>query len=135
MHEFDKFPSFPEIPQAAASRSAAQSTFCQHGRSKQAEIDEHNVDHWPYRCWCEHCVKGRGIGEPHVPGPESHIPVIAFDYLFITQGKILKKDELSEEDKKHIKLKILVVKDTKSKVIFAHAVRQKGVDDEGYAVT
>ena len=60
--------------------------------------------------------------------------MIAFDYLFITRGKILKKEELSDEDKAHIKLKILVVKDTKSKVVFAHAVRQKGVDDEGYAV-
>ena len=104
------------------------------GMPTQSEIDDHNIDHWPYRCWCEHCVRGRATGEPHMPGPVSQIPVIAFDYLFITRGKILKKEELSDEDKAHIKLKILVVKDTKSKVVFAHAMRQKGVDDEGYAV-
>ena len=121
--------------ETAAQDSAPKRVAPDPGQPTQSEIDEHNVDHWPYRCWCEHCVRGRGIGEPHVPGPESRVPVIAFDYLFITQGKILKKDELSEEDKKHIMLKILVVKDTKSRAIFAHAVRQKGVDDEGYAVT
>ena len=104
------------------------------GLPTQSEIDEHNVDHWPYRSWCEHCVRGRAVGEPHRSGPESTVPVIAFDYLFIARGRILKKNELSEEDRQNIKLKILVVKDTKSKAIFAHAVRQKGVDDEGYAV-
>ena len=104
------------------------------GMPTQSETDDHNTDHWPYRCWCEHCVRGRATGEPHVPSPVSQIPVIAFDYLFITRGKILKKDELSEIDKANIKLKILVVKDTKSKAVFAHAVRQKGVDDDGYAV-
>ena len=25
----------------------------------QAEIDEHNVDHVPYRCWCPHCCRSR----------------------------------------------------------------------------
>ena len=25
----------------------------------QSEIDDHNVDHCPYRSWCRHCVEGR----------------------------------------------------------------------------
>ena len=25
----------------------------------QAEIDEHNLTHMPYRSWCIHCVRGR----------------------------------------------------------------------------
>ena len=116
--------------QDSAARRAAPDP----GQPSQSEIDDHNIDHWPYRSWCEHCVAGRAIGEPHVPGPASQIPVVAFDYLFITRGRILKKAELSEDDKQNVKLKILVVKDTKSRAIFAHAVRQKGVDDEGYAV-
>ena len=37
------------------------------GSPNQAEIDEHNVDHFPYRAWCECCVAGRGAGEQHVP--------------------------------------------------------------------
>ena len=31
-------------------------------------------------------------------------------------------------------LKVLVVKDTQSKSVFAHAVPQKGIDDKGFAV-
>ena len=26
----------------------------------QSEIDDHNIDHCPYRSWCPHCVEGRG---------------------------------------------------------------------------
>ncbi len=104
------------------------------GLPTQSEIDDHSADHWPYRSWCEFCVKGRATGEPHMPGPISSIPIIAFDYLFITRGKILRRDELSKEDQANIKMKILVVKDTKGKAVFAHTVRQKGVDEEGYAV-
>ena len=104
------------------------------GRPSQAEIDEHCIDHLPYRSWCACCVQGRGTGEQHRPSGTSTIPVIAFDYLFITKEKVLTREELSDEEEKNVVLKVLVVKDTKSRTIFAHAVRQKGVDEEGYAV-
>ena len=104
------------------------------GRPTQAEIDEHCIDHLPYRSWCDCCVRGRGTGEQHRPAGTSTIPVIAFDYLFITSDKILTRSELTENEEQKVMLKVLVVKDTKSRAIFAHAVRQKGVDEEGYAV-
>ena len=31
----------------------------------QEEVDEHNVNHLPYRSWCRHCVRGRGKNQPH----------------------------------------------------------------------
>ena len=31
----------------------------------QAEVDEHNMTHLPYRSWCTHCVRGRGEAHPH----------------------------------------------------------------------
>ena len=31
----------------------------------QAEIDEHNVSHQPYRAWCRFCVMGRGEPDYH----------------------------------------------------------------------
>ena len=43
------------------------------------EVAAHNIDNYPYRCWCEHCVSGRGTGEQHRRGPECRIPVISFD--------------------------------------------------------
>ena len=96
------------------------------GRPSQAEIDEHCIDHLPYRSWCDCCVRGRGTGEQHRPAGTSTIPVIAFDYLFITREKILLREELTDEEEKNAVLKVLVVKDTKSRTIFAHAVFQKG---------
>ena len=49
------------------------------GRPSQAEIDEHCIDHLPFRSWCECCVRGRGTGEQHRPAGESQVPIIAFD--------------------------------------------------------
>ncbi len=30
------------------------------GAPSQQDIDDHEVDHMPYRCWCPACVEGRG---------------------------------------------------------------------------
>ena len=104
------------------------------GMPSQAEVDEHEVDHVPFRQWCEECVKGRGTGEPHGPSEGVHeLPVVEFDYLFCTNSKIYRREELDEESKASATT-ILVVKERKTKAIFAHVVPQKGVDAEGYSV-
>ena len=103
------------------------------GAPTQAEIDEHNVDHIPYRSWCECCVMGRGTGEQHRAGPEGRVPVIAFDYLFVSQSKLVTREELDDEEEKKALIKILLIKDVKSKATFAHVVRHKGIEDDEYA--
>ena len=56
------------------------------GAPTQSEIDDHNVDHLPYRSWCECCVKGKATGEPHRRiAVESKMPIIAFEYMFCPQ--------------------------------------------------
>ena len=70
-------------------------------------------------------MRGRGTGEQHRPAGTSTIPVIAFDYLFITSDKILTRSELTEDEEQKVMLKVLVVKDTKSRAIFAHAVSKR----------
>ena len=53
----------------------------------QKDIGEHDAGgRATYRTWCEACVGGRGVGEPHVRGKghESRVPILAFDYLCIT---------------------------------------------------
>ena len=101
------------------------------GVPSKREVEAHREDHVPYRCWCEHCVKGRGSGEPHVPGPCGAVPVVSFDYLLVTKnGEFRQKGEGQYE----ILLKILVVKDSKSKAIFAHVVPQKGVGEDRFVV-
>jgi len=101
------------------------------GAPTQQQIDDHEIDHMPYRSWCEACVSGRGIGDQHRAGPESQVPTISFDYLLVTKKGIKLSGQADPGD---VLLKILVVKDSMSKVISAHVVKSKGVDDDGYAV-
>ena len=55
------------------------------------------------------------------------------DYMFVTRkGVVVKQNEEGWDDPEA--LKILVVKDSKSKAVFAHAVPKKGVDDKRYSV-
>ena len=101
----------------------------------QSEIDDHNIDHIPYRSWCRACVEGRGREQGHhsVDYTSRKVPTIGFDYLFLSRrGVFSRKDWVQESDEKY--LKILVVKDFKSKAVFAHAVQRKGVDDTRFAV-
>ena len=104
------------------------------GKPTQAQIDEHMIDHFPYRCWCEFCVRGKATGEKHGRGSGSSIPIIAFDYLFVTERGVVTREEMEADVSQRVVLKILVVKDLQSKAIFAHTVTQKGVDADGYAV-
>ena len=54
--------------------------------------------------------------------------------MFVTRERRILREEVTEEDKK-ILLKILVAKNSKSRALFAHVVRTKGADEDGYAVT
>jgi hypothetical protein len=52
----------------------------------EAEMEERNLTHLPYRSWCVHCVRGRGEQAGHrkqAPRPESAIPEIHMDYCFV----------------------------------------------------
>lgn len=107
----------------------------------QSERDDHELTHAQYRSWCEHCVNGRGVEMGHRMGDdhsERGVALVAFDYMFLTSANLYSRSDWMSCDEKDIDpklvLKILVVRDMKSKSIFAHAVRCKGSDEDGYAV-
>ena len=70
----------------------------------QAEREEHELTHTPFRAWCPHCVRGRGRNTPHLKqsggGDKDKVPRIAFDYFF-----------MSWEDEAAHKNPMLVMKD------------------------
>ena len=70
------------------------------GQPTQKEIEEHRIDHMPFRSWCEHCVAGRATGEQHrAVGDKRLVPVISFDYLFVLKsGKMIERRELQEQE-------------------------------------
>ena len=85
----------------------------------QAEVDEHNMTHLPYRSWCTHCVRGRGEAHPHHKSgnEDPDVPELHVDCCFM--GK-------SEEKAQPI----LVVKKRDTRMMCSMLVGEKGMGDE-----
>ena len=95
------------------------------------EVEEHRVDHRPYRSWCDECTECAGREDAH-RNVESHsIALISMDYLFITKKGVYTDKEAGWDDPDA--MKVLAVKDTKSKSFFCYAVPQNGIDDKRFA--
>ena len=92
-------------------------------RPTQAEVDEHNVSHIPFRDWCPFCVQGAAPNRHHSPmgNQEYQIPHIACDYCFLG-------DEGQGEDKETLIVQVAV--DLNTRCVFAHAVPRKGAAHE-----
>ena len=88
----------------------------------QAEREEHEVTHTPYRTWCKFCVQGRGRKSPHSHQDNTTrgrgVPKISLDYFF-----------LSEVDKEASANPVLVMLDESTGERYARAVGRKGTAD------
>ena len=82
------------------------------------EIEAHNATHIPPRSWCPACVAGCKMEPRHMRTDEEgrEIPTVGIDYCFLK--KKVGRDEPAA--------KVLTVKDSKSKAIFAIVVMYKG---------
>ena len=85
------------------------------------EVDEHYIDHGLFRSWCPHCVRGKAAAYGHrrMSKESRSVPVVGLDYMFMTDRQ--RKEEESGSP-------ILVIKDEKLKMVFAHVVPSKGRD-------
>ena len=106
------------------------------GAPSRQERAEHDITHCPFRIWCEKCVAGKSHAKAHYTGtagsPEGEVPLVAFDYAFMSSNKVSERKSDEEElDKKQVK--ILVGRDRKSKCYAAIPVPSKGVDEGEYA--
>ena len=87
----------------------------------QSEIDEHNLTHLPFRDWCPFCIRGRGLSSGHFARKtpeESQVPTISIDYCF-----------LGDETTRDTDLPVLVVRDRRTKSVWAHPVPAKGIEN------
>ena len=77
----------------------------------QADIDEHWIDHYPYRSWCGKCVEGRGRERPHFRTHDSRkIPTVVFDYCFLSKDGIYTREEWGAMPAEAEGAKIIVVR-------------------------
>ena len=100
------------------------------------EVRKHRLTHTPYRSWCPHCVRGKGRNDRHVRSTQSGrwdgIPKVVSDYFFIGRRRPkgrLERAQDEEEAERDGQTPILVIKDVKSKAIYAHACPCKGAHD------
>ncbi|CAE7459637.1 unnamed protein product [Symbiodinium sp. CCMP2592] len=51
----------------------------------KAERDLHNLTHWPFQGWCDHCLSMRGLEDRHqsIPdSPDRDTPIVSFDFCY-----------------------------------------------------
>ena len=69
------------------------------GAPSLADRIAHEVAHFPYRKWCEHCVRGRAVGTNSKKVPEgfkeSMIPRAHLDYAFVQEERIKRRQTSS----------------------------------------
>ena len=91
----------------------------------RAEREAHEVCHLPYATWCSHCVAGCAQNDPHrrlkKHDDENVVPVVSVDFAF---SKKAEQEGTSP---------VLVVRDHKTRMTFAHPVPGKSTRNEPYS--
>ena len=90
----------------------------------------HELTHWPYQAWCDHCISMRGLQDRHQQVKQSSdrdTPVISFDicYTGISDGA-----SISNESSK---LTVLVAHDTSAGSVMGLPLPSKAKPDLRYA--
>ena len=130
------------VDESPDAEAAAENFACQEcapqrilpdpGQPTQKQLEDHRVDHLPYRSWCPECVAARATGEQHQKRQEEkRITTFSMDYLFLTKSRIVDKESLLEGEE--VEMKVIVAKDSQTKTVFAHTVPHQGSDNDGYA--
>ena len=86
-----------------------------------AQRAQHNLTHWPYKSWCEHCVRSRRPNSQHRHSPSAStrtLPVFVADYCFLRDAR---DEDLTT---------IFVGRVYPSRNLFATVVSEKGGGDE-----
>jgi hypothetical protein len=99
------------------------------------EIEDHERSHIPFRSWCAHCMRGKAKASPHPGGQETarQKPIVSIDYAYLGIKRGLNKDEREAAEAEAVKkghTPTLVMVDSESKAIFAHAAMAKGAVDD-----
>ena len=102
------------------------------GRPSQAQIDEHNLTHFPFRPWCKACVFGRAKDAPSnkVKGlfAETVLPRVRMDYCFLNEDveKVTGDEGEGDSEKVGTSITVAVMQESLCKSVWAYAVEQKG---------
>ena len=95
----------------------------------QAEREEHELTHFPYRTWCDHCVRGRAKDDPHrtVKGQfsESSITRVVLDYCFLSED-VQPGAAIKDGQDTGTNMTVLAMVETMCMSVWAYSVEAKG---------
>ena len=119
-----------ELPDGEEEGDAPRGLPCP-GAPSTAERIAHELTHYPYRKWCEHCVRGRAVGPnaKKVPaaGRETSVPRAHMDYAYLQEEVVEIEDEFKTETTATMSLTILVMIETLCESVWVYTVNAKGV--------
>ena len=96
------------------------------------EVEQHRLTHLPYRSWCPHCVKGRGVEKSHfrTERDQDAVGEMHLDYCF-PSGAGIKPRNLHEKAAVVTGgMTVLVMRDRDTKMMLATVVPRKGTKGE-----
>ena len=100
------------------------------GAPTAAERSAHEIAHWPYRQWCEWCVRGRAVGpnSKKIPAAnrETLIPKAHLDYAFLQDEVIEDNGEFGESASVSTSMTMLVMVETMCDSVWTYATNAKG---------
>ena len=112
------------------------------GQPTAREKEIHDAIHVPFRAWCRECVLGRGRDRQHRRvDDESGVPRVSMDYMFLSEyGISLSRDDADELIRKNgglikFTMTVMVLKDFRSKSVWAYPVEGKGVTAAEWLIT
>ena len=75
------------------------------GQPTQKQLDDHRIDHLPFRSWCPECVAGRATGEQHIARKEEkQISTLSMDYLYLTKSRVVEREALLEGEEVELRV-------------------------------
>ena len=105
-------------------------------------VEQHELTHLPYRSWCVHCRRARGVAMAHrkreeeeIEEKENALTTWAMDYTFLTEDfELLTRAEAEKpENKERVKDIVMVSDDRRTGGVKAHLVERKGLGDNWIA--
>ena len=108
------------------------------GQPAQADCDEHDLTHIPYRPWCEACVKGKAKRKPsrRICGAYSHScnPRVRMDYGKLTEVEVEVSEEATEDAATEPaaegdSLTMLVMQESQHASVWSYLVEKKGATE------
>ena len=94
------------------------------------EREEHELTHWPYRSWCDACVKARAVGQPHKSMTGEHatssVARVLMDYGFLHEEETVQEGEHGKQVESKVSVTVMLMLETLCSSVWVYVIDGKG---------